>query len=39
MDPAGTQPPDGISHIVTSRLYYSFNLAWLKIPVRAAAGE
>ncbi len=34
---AFVQTPDGIIHIVTSRHYYSFNFAWLKTPVRAAA--
>jgi len=33
---AFVQSPDGIIHIVTSRHYYSFNLAWLKSPVMAA---
>lgn len=27
---AGTQTPDNMIHIVSSRLYYRFNLAWLK---------
>ncbi len=27
---AGTQSPDGIIHLVSSRLHYRFNLAWLK---------
>jgi sulfatase modifying factor 1 len=26
---AGTQTPDGIIHLVSSRLYYRFNLSWL----------
>lgn len=29
---AATQSPDGIIHLVSSRLYYRFNLAWLKEP-------
>ncbi len=36
---AFVQTPDGIIHIVTSRHYYSLNLAWLKTPVKAAATE
>lgn len=27
---AATQSPDGIIHLISSRLYYRFNLAWLK---------
>ncbi|MHC4389566.1 MAG: SUMF1/EgtB/PvdO family nonheme iron enzyme, partial [Planctomycetota bacterium] len=27
---AATQTPDGIVHLTDSRLYYAFNLAWLK---------
>lgn len=29
---AGTQSPDGTIHIVSSRLHYRFNLAWLNYP-------
>lgn len=27
---AGTQSPDGVIHLISSRLHYRFNLAWLK---------
>ena len=27
---AGTQTPDNVIHILSSRLHYRFNLAWLK---------
>ena len=27
---AGTQTPDNMIHLITSRFYYKFNLAWLK---------
>ncbi|MBD3184863.1 SUMF1/EgtB/PvdO family nonheme iron enzyme [Candidatus Poribacteria bacterium] len=27
---AATQSPDGMIHLISSRLYYKFNLAWLK---------
>ena len=30
---AGTQTPDGIIHLISSRNHYSFNLAWLKTPI------
>ena len=29
---AGTQTPDNIIHIISSRLHYRFNLAWLREP-------
>ena len=29
---AATQSPDGMIHLISSRLYYRFNLAWLKEP-------
>jgi len=29
---AGTQSPDGVIHLISSRLHYRFNLAWLKEP-------
>lgn len=29
---AATQSPDGVIHLVSSRLHYRFNLAWLKEP-------
>ncbi len=29
---AATQTPDGVIHLISSRLYYRFNLAWLKEP-------
>ena len=31
------QTPDGIIHLISSALYYSFNLAWLQRPMPAAA--
>ena len=27
---AATQTPDGIIHLISSRLHYRFNLAWLE---------
>ncbi len=33
---AATQSPDGIIHLISSKLHYRFNLAWLKTP---AAGD
>ncbi|MCF7849605.1 MAG: hypothetical protein K9M45_12205 [Kiritimatiellales bacterium] len=32
---SGVQTPDNMIHIVTSRRYYQFNLAWLKEPMPA----
>jgi formylglycine-generating enzyme required for sulfatase activity len=32
---SGVQTPDNMIHIVTSRQYYQFNLAWLKAPMPA----
>jgi hypothetical protein len=32
---AATQTPDGMIHLVSSALYYRFNLAWLRQPVSA----
>lgn len=29
---AATQTPDGTIHLISSRLHYRFNLAWLKVP-------
>jgi formylglycine-generating enzyme len=29
---AATQTPDGVIHLISSRLHYRFNLAWLKEP-------
>lgn len=29
---AATQSPDGVIHLISSRLHYRFNLAWLKEP-------
>jgi len=29
---AATQTPDNVIHLISSRLYYSFNLNWLKTP-------
>lgn len=29
---ASTQSPDGVIHLISSRLHYRFNLAWLKQP-------
>jgi hypothetical protein len=31
---AATQTPDGVIHLISSRLHYRFNLAWLKTPPR-----
>jgi hypothetical protein len=31
---AATQSPDGMIHLVSSALYYRFNLAWLTTPMR-----
>jgi formylglycine-generating enzyme required for sulfatase activity len=33
---AATQTPDGLIHLVSSKLYYVFNLAWLQQGIRAA---
>jgi formylglycine-generating enzyme len=33
---AATQTPDGMVHLVSSALYYRFNLAWLKTPAAPA---
>jgi len=30
---AGTQTPDGIIHLISSKNHYAFNLAWLKTPM------
>ena len=30
---AATQTPDGVVHLISSALYYRFNLAWLKQPI------
>lgn len=30
---AGTQTPDGMIHLISSALYYRFNLAWIKEPM------
>ncbi len=32
---AGTQTPDGIIHLISSKQHYAFNLAWLKVPMPA----
>lgn len=34
---AATQAPDGTIHLLSSRLHYRFNLAWLEQPMGAAA--
>lgn len=36
---AATQTPDGTIHLVSSALYYRFNLAWLKQPAAAVPGK
>ena len=36
---AATQTPDGVIHLISSRLHYRFNLAWLKTPAAPVAGE
>ena len=28
---AATQTPDGVIHLISSRLHYQFNLAWLRM--------
>ena len=32
---AATQTPNGLIHLISSKLYYVFNLAWLKEPMLA----
>lgn len=32
---SATQTPDAVIHLISSRLYYSFNLEWLKTPAPA----
>ncbi|UCC96944.1 MAG: SUMF1/EgtB/PvdO family nonheme iron enzyme [Phycisphaerales bacterium] len=32
---AATQTPDGVIHLISSALHYSFNLAWLRTPMPA----
>ena len=32
---AATQSPDGNIHLISSKLYYRFNLAWLNTPAPA----
>ncbi len=34
---AGTQTPDGVIHLISSKQHYAFNLAWLKAPRPALA--
>ncbi len=34
---AATQSPDGMIHLISSKLYYRFNLAWLRTSAPAAA--
>jgi formylglycine-generating enzyme len=34
---AATQTPDGVLHLISSRMYYRFNLAWLKQPSAAVS--
>ena len=29
---AATQTPDGVIHLISSKLYYRFNLAWVREP-------
>ena len=36
---AATQTPDGVIHLISSRLHYRFNLAWLKAPVSCGADK
>lgn len=36
---AGTQSPDGVIHIISSRLHYRFNVAWLKAPAWEITGK
>jgi len=32
---AGTQAPDGVIHLISSKQHYAFNIAWLKKPMPA----
>lgn len=36
---AATQSPDNLIHLVSSRLYYCFNLAWLEHPSAISAAK
>ena len=36
---AATQTPDGIIHLISSRLYYQFNLTWLQTPPTSNKNE
>jgi hypothetical protein len=36
---AATQTPNGLIHIISSKQYYVFNLAWLRQPMSAAKGN
>ena len=31
---AATQAPDGLIHLISSRLHYAFNTAWIRMPQR-----
>ncbi len=33
---AACETPDGMVHLISSSLYYKFNLAWLKMPTKPA---
>jgi formylglycine-generating enzyme len=35
---AATQTPDEVIHLISSKLHYRFNLAWLKSPLPSVAG-
>ncbi|MCO5241480.1 MAG: glycoside hydrolase [Chitinophagaceae bacterium] len=32
---AATQTPDGVIHLISSRLYYRFNIKWIETPARS----
>ncbi len=36
---AGTQAPDGMIHLISSKLHYAFNVAWLNAAMPAKAAE
>lgn len=36
---AATQTPDHVIHLITSRLHYRFNTAWVNTPAPAASGQ
>jgi hypothetical protein len=36
---AATQTPDGVIHLISSKLHYAFNLAWIKTPMPASSAR